>query len=240
MKSDEAQRVSVRAIRMSVQSNSRFDFQDLRALPTVQALADSQPVYSQLLDIFSEQDLEDYYDFCEEHEGWVEKENLDNDKLELKMRLLTLTSLAANTYSRRLEYARIARALQIPSEDVEKWIIDVIRVKLVEGRMNQRTKIFQIHRTTFRVFGEKQWRELQTRCDAMKNSLKKVLVVLEQAQADAAAQRQRDQQEIERKLQNLNAGDGAQQGGGQRRDRRGPQQPQQPQQQQRTRNDDDD
>jgi len=219
---------------MSLQSNSRFDFQDLRALPTVQALADSQPVYSQLLDIFAEQDLEDYYDFREEHEGWVEKEKLDHDKLTLKMRLLTLTSLAANTYSRQLEYDRIAKALQIPRDDVEKWIIDVIRVKLIEGRMNQRTQVFQIHRTTFRVFGDNQWRELQTRCDAMKDSLKKVLVVLDQAQADAAAQRQRDQQEIERKMQNLNNGDGAQ-GGGPRRDRRGQHQPQQ-----RQRNDDDD
>ena len=219
---------------MSLLSNSRFDFLDLRALPTVQALADSQPVYSQLLDIFTEQDLEDYQDFCEEHEGWIEKEKLDHDRLVLKMRLLTLTSLAANTFSRQLEYDRIAKALQIPKEDVEKWIIDVIRVKLVEGRMNQRTQVFQIHRTTFRVFGEKQWREVQTRADALKASLKRVLGVIETAQADAVAQRQRDQQEIERKLQNINTnGDGP--GGGQRRGGRGGHQQNRP-----PRNDDDD
>jgi len=222
---------------MALLSNTHYDFQDLRVLPTVQALSDSHPVYSQLLDLFAEQDLEDYNDFREEHEGWIEKEKLDHDKLQRKIRLLTFTSLAASTSSRQIEYKAIAKALQIPSEDVEMWAIDVIRAGLVEGKMSQQKQLFLVHRTTYRVFGEKQWRELGTRVDAWKHSLRDVLSAIRRSQNEAEAQKEREQQEMERRLQNANLGEGGQQGGsggGQRRDRR-----QQQQQQQQRREDDD-
>jgi translation initiation factor 3 subunit M len=200
---------------MAISSPTRFDFQDLRALPTVQALSDSHPVYSQLLDIFTEQDLEDYNDFRDEHEGWIEKEKLDHEKLQRKMRLLTFASLAASTPNREIPYANIAKALQIPSEDVEMWTIDVVRAKLVEGRLSQQQKVFLVHRTTYRVFGEKQWRELGTRVDQYKAVVDRLITHLRKAQADVESQREREQQELERKLANASIGGG--QGGDRRR-----------------------
>src|SRR6266566_5892736 len=104
IKSEEAQTLSLRALRVALLSNTQYDFQGLRVLPTVQDLSNSHPVYSQLLDIFAEQDLEDYNDFRDEHEGWVEEEKLEHGKLQRKMRLLTFTSLAASTTSRQVEY----------------------------------------------------------------------------------------------------------------------------------------
>ena len=194
----------MRAVRTALLSSTQYDFQDLRVLPTVQALADSEKsaVYAQLLDIFAEQDLEDYNDFCEEHEGWVEAQELDGEKLQRKMRLLTFTSLAASTQSRQIEYARISKALQVPIEDVEVWAIDVIRAGLVEGKLSQQQQVFLVHRTTYRVFGEKQWRELGTRIDQWRNSLSSVLSVLRRQQAEAAAAKDREAQELERKLAN--------------------------------------
>ncbi|KAK3995489.1 hypothetical protein QBC44DRAFT_389473 [Cladorrhinum sp. PSN332] len=202
--SEEAQRLSLKALKMAISSPTRFDFQDLRSLPSVQALNDSQPVYSQLLDIFTEQDLEDYNDFRDEHEGWIEKEKLDHDKLQRKMRLLTFASLAASTPNREIPYANIAKALQIPSEDVEMWTIDVVRAKLVEGRLSQKQKVFLVHRTTYRVFGEKQWRELGTRVDQFKVVVDRLTSVVRKAQADAEAQKERELQELERKLNSTN------------------------------------
>ncbi|KAK0734033.1 hypothetical protein B0T26DRAFT_634021 [Lasiosphaeria miniovina] len=198
--SEEAQKLSLKAARMAIPSPARFDFQDLRALPSVQALNDSHPIYAQLLDIFTEQDLEDYNDFREEHEGWIEKEKLDHEKLQRKMRLLTFASLAASTPNREIPYQNIAHALQIPSEEVEMWTIDVIRAKLVEGRLSQKQKVFLVHRTTYRVFGEKQWRELGTRVDQFKNVLDRLITVVRKSQADVDAQKEREQQEIDRKL----------------------------------------
>lgn len=187
---------------MALLSNNTFLFQDLRALPTVQALADSHPVYSQLLDIFTEQDLEDYSDFKEEHEDFIEKEKLDDSKLERKMRLLTFASLAASTPNREIPYANVARALQIPVEQVEMWSIDVIRAKLVEGRLSQKDKVFKVHRTTYRVFGEKQWRELGTRVDQYKTVVDNLLAVIRRQQAEAVTTKEREQADIERRLAN--------------------------------------
>lgn len=227
--SEEAQRLSLRAVKMALLSNNYFLFQDLRGIPSVQALSDTQPVYSQLLDIFAEQDLEDYNDFNEEHEGWVEKENLDHDKLHRKMRLLTFASLAAATPSREIDYAKITKALQIPQEDIEMWAIDVIRAGLVEGKLSQQRRMFLVHKVTYRVFGQKQYQELATRVDHWRSTLQNVLSVLRQEQVNAKAQREREQQELERKV--ANAGSGGGQGG-----RR--QQQQQPQQRERSENDD--
>jgi len=215
--SEEAQKLSLKAVRSAISSPTRFDFQDLRVLPSVQALGDSHPVYSQLLDIFTEQDLEDYHDFREEHEGWVEKEKLDHAKLQRKMRLLTFASLAASTPSREIPYVNIVKSLQIIPEEVELWTIDVIRAGLIEGRLSQSKKVFLLHRTTYRVFGEKQWRELGTRIDTYKNVVDKLTAVVRKAQVDVEAQREREQQEVERKLANV----GISNQGGDRR--RGPQ-----------------
>jgi translation initiation factor 3 subunit M len=210
--SEEAQQLSLRALRMAISSPVRFDFQDLRVLPTIQALSDSHPVYSQLLDIFTEQDLEDYNDFRDEHEGWIEKEKLDHERLQRKMRLLTFASLAASTGNREIPYQNIAHALQIPTEEVEMWTIDVIRAKLVEGRLSQQQKVFLVHRSTYRVFGEKQWRELGTRIDQYKNVVDRLITTVRKAQADVDTQKDRDQQELERKLANTGIGGGPRRG----------------------------
>ena len=215
--SEEAQQLSLRALRKAIGSPNRYDFQDLGALPAVQALSDSQPVFNQLREIFTEQDLEDYNDFKEEHEGFVEKEGFDGATLERKMRLLTFASLAASTPNREIPYQNIAHALQIPSEDVEMWTIDVIRAKLVEGKLSQQKKVFLVHRTTYRVFGEKQWRELGTRVDKFKAVTDNLLAQIRRTQAEAESAREREAQEIERKLANAGLGGGSGQGGERRR-----------------------
>jgi translation initiation factor 3 subunit M len=198
--SKEAQDLSIRALKSAFMSNTHYDFNDLTALPTVQALSDSQPVYSELLDVVSEKELEDYNDFCDEHDNFIEEAGLDGAKLHRKMRLLTLASLAASTNSRELEYKRIAKALQIPAEDVEVWVIDVIRAGLVEGKLSQQKQMFLVHRTTYRVFGEKQWREVATRLDTWKESLRSVLDVVRRERQQAEVQKERELHEVERKV----------------------------------------
>jgi len=197
--STEAQNLSLRALKAALLSNTHFDFNDLISVPTIQALSDSHPVYAELLEVVSEKELEDYNDFRDEHDGFIEKEGLDNSKLHRKMRLLTLASLAASINSRELEYKRISKALQVPAEDVEMWVIDVIRAGLVEGKLSQQKQMFLVHRTTYRVFGEKQWREVATRLDTWKESLRGVLEVVRRERQQAEVQKERDMHEVERK-----------------------------------------
>ncbi|KAL2756345.1 hypothetical protein ACRALDRAFT_2042488 [Sodiomyces alcalophilus JCM 7366] len=212
--SEEAQELSLRAVKEALLSPTHLLFNDLRSIPSVQNLSETHPVWSQLLDIFAEQDLEDYKDFNDEHEGFIEKEGLDGEKLLRKMRLLTFTSLAAQTTSRRIEYAAIARALQIPSEDVEMWTIDVIRAGLLEGKLSQQDQAFLVHKVTYRVFGTRQWQELATRLDSWRGTLANLLDVIRKEEGNARAQKERDLQELERKLQGLDTGSGGTSGGG--------------------------
>lgn len=191
----------------------------------MQALGDSHPIYSQLFDIFTEQDLEDYNEFREEHEGWIEKEKLDHERLQRKMRLLTFASLAASTPNREISYDNIVKALQIQPDEVELWAIDVIRAGLIEGRLSQSKKVFLLHRTTYRVFGDKQWRELGTRIDQYKTVVDQLTSVVRKAQVEVVAQRERDQAEMERKLANVGMGGMGGIGGPNDNRRRGPMKP---------------
>ena len=100
------------------------------------------------------------------------------DALQTKMRLLTLASLASSTPSRSLPYATIASALGIADSEVEKWVIDTIRAGLVEGKLSQLRSEFLVHRATYRVFGEKQWAEVQGRLFVWRRSLEGVLSVI--------------------------------------------------------------
>jgi translation initiation factor 3 subunit M len=85
--------------------------------------------------------------------------------------------------------------------------------------LSQQQRVFLVHRTTYRVFGEKQWRELGTRVDQYKSVVERLLTVVRGAQAEVDGQRQREQQELERKLA------GASLIGSQGDGRRGPRKP---------------
>lgn len=216
--SEAAQKISLRALKQVLVTDRpwAYDFQGLRVLAPVQALADSHPVYAQLLDIFAEQDLEDFNDFNDEHEGFLEKEKLDHKTLQTKMRLLTFASLAAAHQDRQIPYDVIAKGLQVPVEEVELWIIDVIRSQLVEGRMSQRDRVFKVHKTIYRVFGDKQWRELSSRIDVWKSTINHVHTVLRLQQVEADKAKERQQQELEKKMSGAGFGDDRPQRGGRR------------------------
>ncbi|MCJ1404994.1 hypothetical protein MMC11_008220 [Xylographa trunciseda] len=206
--SDEARLLSKRALRAALLHPSHYDFQDLTALDSIQALRKSDAIYFELLEIFNAELLDDYNDFTDEHDGWIEEQGLDTSALYRKMRLLTLASLAASTQSRSLPYQQISRALQIPSEDVEMWVIDVVRAGLVEGKLSQLNQTFLIHRSTYRVFGEKQWTEVQGRLDTWRSSLEGVLVVVRQEREKVIREKDRELKELESRMNGGGSGAG--------------------------------
>lgn len=206
IKSEEAQQLALRALKVALSDPSHNDFADILAVSAVQALADSHPIYYDLLTIFAEKDFEDYKEFNEEHEGFIEKEHLNGATLEKKIRLLTFASLAAGIPNREIPYAAISERLQIPLEQVELWTIDVIRAGLVEGRLSQQTKVFKVHRTTYRVFGEKQWREIGDRLDTWKVHVKNIQDILAKGKAEVDEKVRRDAEELERRMAQANIG----------------------------------
>ena len=198
--SEEARSLSVRALKSALSHPTHFDFQDLIALDTIQALRKSDATYFELLEIFNAQLLDDYNDFKDEHDDWLDEQALDDSLLYRKMRLLTLASIAASSQSRSLPYQHIAHALQIPSEDVEMWVIDVIRAGLIEGKLSQLNQTFLIHRSTYRVFGERQWTEVQGRLDTWRASLEGVLRVVRLEREKMLGEKEREIREVEDKV----------------------------------------
>ena len=224
----EARELSLRALKAALASPTHFDFQDLTSLDSVQALRKSDPIYVELLEIFTSEQLDDFNDFKDEHDGWIETEKLDGAAFNRKMRLLTLASLAASAKDRSLPYGHIAHALQVPEEEVEMWVIDVIRAGLVEGKLSQQTKTFLIHRSTYRVFGEKQWREVAQRLEVWRSSLVNVLNVVRQEKENFILQKEQELRDLEGKA------NGAEERGGGRGFRGGARQQTQPQPQTQT------
>jgi translation initiation factor 3 subunit M len=213
--SPEARELSLRALKTALTHPNHFDFQDLTDLDSIQALRNSDPVYFQLLEVFTSDVLEDLNEFNNENKGWMEGSGLDVDALTRKMRLLTLASIAASAgQTRSLPYTQIAEALQIPAEDVEMWVIDVIRAGLVEGKLSQQTQTFLIHRSTYRVFGDNQWREVASRLDMWRNSLTGVLQVISQEKERFIQEREQELKQVEQKLENANRGQGQGRGKG--------------------------
>jgi len=205
--STEAHDLSLRALKSALTHPAHFDFQDLTDLDSIQALRNSEPVYFELLEIFTSEDLDDFNDFMDEHDGWLEQSGLDLSTLTRKIRLLTLASLAATSgQTRSLPYSAIAKALQIPASDVEMWVIDVIRAGLVEGKLSQLNQTFLIHRSTYRVFGENQWREVASRLDMWRNSLLGVLQVVQTEKERFLQEKEEEARQVDAKASKAGLG----------------------------------
>lgn len=177
----ESRELAVRALATALRRPAVFDFTPLTASDAVQALRASDSTLFELLEIFTSDTLDAYETFVSATplasiSGGVLAEF--SDALQTKMRLLTLTSLASSTPSRSIPYDSIASALRVPASDVEMWVIDTIRAGLVEGRLSQLKSEFLVHRATYRVFGEKQWSEVQGRLMVWRRSLESVLSVI--------------------------------------------------------------
>lgn len=184
--SAEARELSLKALKEALQQEKRFDFEDLTSLDSIQALRKSDQTWFELLELYSSENFEDLQDFKEANGSFFSSNGLNEAVLDRKMRLLTLASLAATqaSHTRTLAYAQIAKALSVPAEDVEMWVIDTIRSGLVEGKLSQQKQEFLIHRSTYRVFGENQWREVASRLETWRSSLINVLGVIRAQKAE--------------------------------------------------------
>ena len=189
--SQQARELTLSALKTALNSEKHFDFEDLTSLDSIQALRKSDETWAELLELFVKESYEDLEDFKDGNDAFIADNGLNEDVLDKKMRLLTLTTLAAQaSETRTVTYAHIAKSLHIPSEDVEMWVIDCIRCGLVEGKLSQQRQEFLVHRATHRTFGEKQWREISSRLEVWKESLRNVLVVIRQQKEEYIREKQ--------------------------------------------------
>lgn len=175
----ESQELARRTLRVALTNPTVTDFTPLTTNDAIVALRRSDSNLFDLLEIFSSDDYSSYTDFLETNElSALGIPDSAAEVLSNKIRLLTLATVAASSQSRSVPYSQIASALQIPSEDVEMWVIDTIRAGLVEGKLSQLKQEFLVQRATYRVFGEKQWAEIQGRLMVWRRSLESVLGIV--------------------------------------------------------------
>ncbi|CAB61449.2 Eukaryotic translation initiation factor 3 subunit M [Schizosaccharomyces pombe] len=164
-------------VQRAVNSPKYFFFDDIVTLPPVQQLEQST---LQLLGILSGGMTDDYVSWVAENHAHCQHQKFDEDAIARKMKLLTIASLATQAPNNTLSYGDVAKSLKIDENEVELWIIDVIRAGLVEGRMSQLTKTLSIHRSSYRVFGKHEWVALHEKLAKWGSSLRYMLQVMEQ------------------------------------------------------------
>lgn len=167
-------------ITRAVALDTYFSFEDL--LPSVQPhIKDPNAPAAKLLDLYLNGNVQAYQTFITQHPV------ADQDAGLRKMRLLSLASLGSENLARELSYGEISTALAISEDEVEMWVIDVIRAGLVEAKLDQLNKTVIVHRSIYRVFGKDQWRQLSERLNTWKNSLTDILAVIGNAKLMTSA-----------------------------------------------------
>ena len=95
------------------------------------------------------------------------------------MSLLSLVSLAGE--HEEIPYSAIASTLDIPEDQVEKWVIMGVSSGLIEAKMDQLSKVVIVERCVVRQFGRKEWESLKVRLDKWKVNVRGVLDALKSA-----------------------------------------------------------
>ncbi|KAK3593943.1 hypothetical protein CHS0354_011554 [Potamilus streckersoni] len=111
-----------------------------------------------LLTIFVSGKLSEYQQFYKSNKDFIASLGLSHEENLRKMRLLTFMQLAEN--KKEIDYTTIQREMDIAEDQVEDFIIDVLRTKTVQAKIDQMQKKVLISSTTHRTFGRQQWQLL--------------------------------------------------------------------------------
>ncbi|KAK9882785.1 hypothetical protein WA026_023203 [Henosepilachna vigintioctopunctata] len=125
-----------------------------------------------LLNIFVGENLSAYLKFYNDHKEFVTSQGLNHEHNLHKMRLLSFMQLAESTPE--LSFKVIEKELQLKPEEVESFIIDVLKTKLVRARMNQAARSVYVSSTMHRTFGRAQWQQIRDLLYAWKSNLSTV------------------------------------------------------------------
>ncbi|XP_027042314.1 eukaryotic translation initiation factor 3 subunit M-like [Pocillopora damicornis] len=142
----------------------------LLTLPPVAALQ-GEPIY-QLLTIFVSGKLADYMEFYEKNKDFVDSCGLTHEKNLHKMRVLTFMSLGEA--KSEVHFDDLCKELNISVGEIEEFIIEALRSKLIRTRIDQVNKKVIISSATHRTFGTNQWQELRDRLEEWRQSLQSV------------------------------------------------------------------
>lgn len=150
---DDAQRCIVTCL----SDPSTYLMDHLLTLKPVKFL-EGEPIHD-LLTIFVSGKLEQYMQFYNTHRDFINTIGLSHEANMHKMRMLTFMQMAET--HKEISFETIEREMGIEADDVETFIIDVVRTKAVCAKMDQLERKVIISSTTHRTFGKQQWQQLR-------------------------------------------------------------------------------
>jgi len=123
-----------------------------------------------LLVIVCNGSLSDFQAFAKQND--LKALGLNATDLEQSMRLLSLCAVA--TTKDTMTYEEVAAALVVSVDEVELWVVTAIAQNVLEANLNQNTRVLTITRCSYRSFGVNQWKDVQKKLRALRDSVSSV------------------------------------------------------------------
>lgn len=153
-----------------------FIMDHLLQLKPVMVLQGS-PIY-ELLVIFVSGLLHDYMTFYETHKDYIEEIGLNHSANIIKMRILTTISLSIQ--EKEISFDRLREVLGFEDEDIEEYVIDLVKSKLVHAKIDQINEKIIIRSTSVRTFGLNEWQQLEQKLETWYMNMQSIRSNLEQ------------------------------------------------------------
>ncbi|XP_061736529.1 eukaryotic translation initiation factor 3 subunit M isoform X2 [Nerophis ophidion] len=130
-----------------------------------------------LLTIFVSAKLISYVKFYQNNKDFIDSLGLVHEQNMAKMRLLTFLGMAVEF--KEISFETMQEELQIGVEDVEAFVIDAVRTKMVYCKIDQTQQKVVVSHSTYRTFGKQQWQQLHDCLSSWKANLATVKTSLQ-------------------------------------------------------------
>lgn len=163
----QAKEEAQRCIVASLADPNTFLLDHLLQLKPVKFL-EGQPIH-QLLTIFVSEQLEAYIKFYQQNKDFVDGLGLKHEDNLRKMKLLSFMQMAENRSE--ITFDEIREAIQLNDNEVEEFLIEVIKTRLVRAKISQGDKVVYVSSTMHRTFGPGDWQQLHSLLLGWKSNL---------------------------------------------------------------------
>ncbi|XP_066480726.1 eukaryotic translation initiation factor 3 subunit M [Tiliqua scincoides] len=162
----DAHRCIVRALK----DPGTFLFDHLLTLKPVKFLEGE--LIHDLLTIFVSAKLASYVRFYQNNKDFIDSLGLLHEQNMAKMRLLTFMGMAVE--NKEISFDTMQQELQIGADDVEAFVIDAVKTKMVHCKIDQTQRKVVVSHSTHRTFGKQQWQQLYDTLNSWKQNLNQV------------------------------------------------------------------
>jgi translation initiation factor 3 subunit M len=122
-----------------------------------------------LLTIFVSGKLGQYQQFYKNHTDFINSLGSSHEENVRKMRFLTFMQMCENR--KEMDFSVIQEEMQLDKDQVEEFVIDVLKTKAVKARIDQIQEKVLISSTTFRTFSKHHWQIIRQHLSTWQNNL---------------------------------------------------------------------